>query len=51
MLPHDGKRKNRRVVAAFSCPNFDGAFEITNFKPPLSFEKIGNGGCIKVAHF
>ena len=40
MLLHDGKRKKRRVVAALSCPNFDGGFEITNFKPPLSLEPV-----------
>ena len=29
----------------------NGGFEITNFKPPFSFEKIEYGGRIKVAHF
>jgi hypothetical protein len=28
-----------------------GGFEIPNSKPPFPFEKIENGGCVKVAHF
>jgi hypothetical protein len=28
-----------------------GGFEITNFKAAAFFEKIGNGGRVKAAHF
>ena len=31
------KEKNRRVAATFSCPNFDGGFEIANFKAAAFF--------------
>jgi len=54
MLPHDGKRKNvmqQLHSHVLSCPNFDGGFKIPSSRPPLSFEKMENGGCVKVAHF
>jgi len=39
MLPHDGKRKNCRVAATFSCSKSDGGFENIKFQAAVFFWK------------